>query len=129
MRDSANPRVFGKGTACMRSRSPKWNNGRARFVAIGVIIVGSALVGPGLAAQGRASNLDDRDAAGRAASPAPSPAEERLKWDVTYLAADERDGRAPGTKGIESAADYVAHVFRDAGLRSAPGAEGFFQPF
>ena len=62
-------------------------------------------------------------------APRPSPADERLKSDVTYLAADERDGRAPGTKGIEAAADYIADVFKEAGLKPAPGAQGYFQPF
>jgi len=94
-----------------------------------VVVLGSALVGASLAPLAHAARLDDLGAAGRAASPAPSPAEERLNWDVTYLAADERDGRAPGTKGIEAAADYIAHVFREAGLKPAPGAQGFFQPF
>ena len=55
--------------------------------------------------------------------------EERLKGDVSFLASDARDGRAPGTKGIEAAADYIADVFRGAGLKPAPGADGYFQPF
>ncbi len=59
----------------------------------------------------------------------PTPAEVRLKADVTYLADDLRDGRSPGTNGIEAAADYVAGVFRELGLKTAPGAEGYFQPF
>src|SRR5262245_23787515 len=52
-----------------------------------------------------------------------SPAETRLKADV----ADE--GRARGTPGIEVSADYIAAAFKDAGLRSAPGDDGYFQPF
>jgi hypothetical protein len=58
-----------------------------------------------------------------------SPAESRLKADVTFLADDAREGRGPGTKGIDAAADYIATVFKEAGLKPAPGAEGFFQPF
>lgn len=53
----------------------------------------------------------------------------RLKADVAYLADDAREGRAPGTAGIEAAADYIAAAFKDAGLKPAPGAHGFFQPF
>ena len=56
-------------------------------------------------------------------------AEERMKADVNFLAADARDGRAPGTAGIEAAAEYVADVFKGAGLKPAPGRKGYFQPF
>ncbi len=58
-----------------------------------------------------------------------SPAELRLRDDVTYLAADDREGRGPGTRGIDEAADYISFVFKTAGLKPAPGAEGYFQPF
>ena len=64
----------------------------------------------------------------RADEPA-SPAASRLKGDVAYLADDAREGRAPGTAGIEAAADYVADAFKKAGLKPAAGAEGYFQPF
>ncbi len=56
-------------------------------------------------------------------------AEVRLRSDVTFLADDAREGRAPGTNGIESAADYIAGVFKEAGLATVPGAEGYSQPF
>jgi hypothetical protein len=59
----------------------------------------------------------------------PSPTEMRLRDDVTYLAADEREGRGPGTRGIDEAADYISFVFKSAGLKPAPGADGYFQPF
>ena len=52
-----------------------------------------------------------------------------MKSDVTFLAADAQEGRAPGTKGIEASADYIANVFKKAGLKPAPGADGYFQPF
>jgi hypothetical protein len=58
-----------------------------------------------------------------------SPAEARLKNDVSFLADDARDGRAPGTRGIEASADYIAAAFKDAGLKPAQGAQGYFQPF
>lgn len=58
-----------------------------------------------------------------------SPSQARLKQDVSFLAADAQEGRAPGTKGIEASADYIANVFREVGLKPAPGADGYFQPF
>ncbi len=57
------------------------------------------------------------------------PAVMRLQADVTYLADDRRGGRGPGTTGIDDAADHIAAVFREAGLSTAPGADGYFQPF
>jgi hypothetical protein len=57
------------------------------------------------------------------------PAEARLRGDVTFLADDAREGRAPGTSGIEAAAEYVAAGFKEVGLKPAPGLEGYFQPF
>jgi hypothetical protein len=58
-----------------------------------------------------------------------SPAAIRLRNDVMFLADDAREGRAPGTAGIEAAANYIATMFNIAGLKPAPGAEGYFQPF
>ncbi len=53
----------------------------------------------------------------------------RLRADVAYLADDAREGRGPGTAGIDAAADYIAKAYEAAGLKPAPGAEGYFQPF
>ena len=33
--------------------------------------------------------------------------EDRLRADVTWLAAPEREGRGPGTKGIRDAATWI----------------------
>jgi len=68
-------------------------------------------------------------AADQAPGSTPSAAETRLRADVTYLADDSREGREPGTKGIEAAADYIASAFKEMGLKPAPGADGYFQPF
>jgi hypothetical protein len=62
-------------------------------------------------------------------SPYVSPSQARLKADVTFLAADAQEGRAPGTQGIEACADYIARSFKESGLKPAPDADGFFQPF
>jgi Peptidase family M28/PDZ domain/PA domain len=58
-----------------------------------------------------------------------SPSQTRMKADVGFLAADAQDGRAPGTKGIEASADYIAASFKDSGLKPAPGLDDYFQPF
>jgi hypothetical protein len=59
----------------------------------------------------------------------PTAAEARLKADVGFLADDAREGRAPGTKGIEAAATFIADAFSKAGLKTAPGCDGYFQTF
>ena len=58
-----------------------------------------------------------------------SPVEARFRSDVGFLAHDAREGRAPGSAGIEAAAGYIAGMFEGAGLTPAPGADGFFQTF
>ncbi len=58
-----------------------------------------------------------------------SPAQARLRADVAYLADDAREGRGPGTKGLDAAADYIATTFKEVGLKTAPGADGYFQHF
>lgn len=60
---------------------------------------------------------------------APEPALTRLRADVSFLADDAQGGRAPGSSGIERSADYIAKVFEDLGLTTAPGLDGYFQPF
>jgi hypothetical protein len=50
----------------------------------------------------------------------------RILADVRYLADDAREGRGVGTRGIDSAANYVARGFQQAGL--APGEKnGYLQ--
>jgi hypothetical protein len=66
--------------------------------------------------------------------------QDRLREAVTWLAAPEREGRGPGTAGIEAAAVWVAGQFADLGLApvAAEGSENRpaepqpaepFQPF
>ena len=47
--------------------------------------------------------------------------------DVRYLSDDRLGGRLIGAGGADSAADYLARRFRQAGLRPSPS--GWFQPF
>src|SRR2546425_1889150 len=54
--------------------------------------------------------------------------EARMRRDITCLASDECEGRGPGTKGIDKAADYIAGEFKKAGLKPG-GTAGYFQPF
>jgi len=58
---------------------------------------------------------------------------ERMKADVEWLAAPEREGRGAGSRGLDAAASYLADRFEQLGLSPlAPGAGGadrFFQPF
>ena len=54
---------------------------------------------------------------------------ERLRSNVEWLAAPEREGRGPGTAGIEAAAEWVGEQFVDLGLTTAAEATGPFQPF
>ena len=44
--------------------------------------------------------------------------ETRLKQSVEYLASDELQGRAPGTEGIDKAADYIAKRMAKTGLKT-----------
>jgi hypothetical protein len=72
-------------------------------------------------------------AAAEKAAPAPSSehlaCEARLRRDITFLASEECEGRGPGTRGIDKAADYIAEQFKKAGLKPG-GADGsYFQPF
>jgi hypothetical protein len=66
---------------------------------------------------------------GTAGSGYVSPAEVRLRADVGYLAADERGGRGVGTKGIDDAANYLAAILREAGLKPIPSTGSYFQEF
>lgn len=57
-----------------------------------------------------------------------NPSLERMKKDLFLLASPEFEGRGPGTKGLDLAADYIAEQFKSAGLEPG-GKEGYFQPF
>ena len=44
-------------------------------------------------------------------------ARERLKRDMEFLAADDLQGRLPGTEGANEAVAYIIRNFQEAGLR------------
>lgn len=52
----------------------------------------------------------------------------RIAADLSYLAADEREGRGLGSPGLDSAARYIADQMARAGL-SPGGTQGYFQEF
>lgn len=54
-----------------------------------------------------------------------SPSVSRLQQDVAWLAADEREGRGVGTRGLEQAAEYIAAEFERLGLKPA-GEDGTY---
>ncbi len=58
---------------------------------------------------------------------APVFSADRMLEYVSYLAGDELEGRAPGSAGIDKAANYIAEQFTKAGLK--PGADdgSYFQ--
>ncbi len=54
--------------------------------------------------------------------------ENRINEDVSFLADDKLEGRATGTIGEKTAADYIAKRFKSLGLKEK-GTEGYFQDF
>ena len=51
------------------------------------------------------------------------PSAEKLRQYVTYLAADELDGRRTGTAGANDAARFIATEFAKLGLQPAPATD------
>jgi hypothetical protein len=62
-----------------------------------------------------------------AAPSQPLLAADRVRAHVEYLADDQLEGRAAGTRGHELAALYVASQFRSLGLRPAGESNGWYQ--
>lgn len=46
---------------------------------------------------------------------------------LNYLASDELEGRGLGTKGLDLAADYIAHKFKSYGLERSSSLKNYFQ--
>jgi hypothetical protein len=53
----------------------------------------------------------------------------RFQKHIAYLAGDELEGRGVGSKGIESAAEYIAAQYKEVGLSPAGSDGTYFQPF
>jgi len=52
-----------------------------------------------------------------------------VRNSVYYLASPEREGRGPGTAGLDEAACYVAGYYHSLHLQPPPRQKSFFQPF
>ncbi|MGF6927238.1 hypothetical protein QFZ48_002738 [Chitinophaga sp. W2I13] len=48
---------------------------------------------------------------------------------IATLAADDMQGRYPGTPGIEKAAQFISSEFEKAGIQPLPGEKSFLQEF
>ncbi len=59
----------------------------------------------------------------------PARAEDRFFSDVAALASPELEGRAPGSKGIERATQYLENRFRELGLIPSGDEGGYRQRF
>ena len=58
-----------------------------------------------------------------------SPAAHRALADLQYLAADAREGRGVGTRGLEEAGQYLAAAFKKIGLAPGGTDSSYFQSF
>lgn len=67
--------------------------------------------------------------AGAGAAGADALAVDSLRTTVNYLADDAREGRGPGTRGIDQAAEFIAARFKAAGLDPAGDHDTYFQGF
>ncbi len=54
---------------------------------------------------------------------------DRVGGDIQYLASEELQGRAPGSEGLQKAADYMRDAFKEAGLTSGVTDGSYYQPF
>ncbi|MFT3786718.1 MAG: M20/M25/M40 family metallo-hydrolase [Tepidisphaeraceae bacterium] len=52
-----------------------------------------------------------------------------VRRDVDWLASPQRQGRGPGTAGLDETADYIARRFESLQLQVVPGMSSYFQPF
>jgi Tol biopolymer transport system component len=59
----------------------------------------------------------------------PKISAEDLRAEVGWLADPAREGRATGTEGAKTSADWIAEEFRKAGLSPLPGAKNAFNEF
>jgi peptidase M28-like protein/peptidase M1-like protein/PDZ domain-containing protein len=92
--------------------------------------IGDTPLALNLTPQGRPINLAPRKAL---AEVKPAFDIERMKADVEWLAAPEREGRGAGSRGLDAAANYIAQRFERLGLspltQGARGDDRYFQHF
>jgi hypothetical protein len=117
----------------MQSRTPSFDSLR---VAAVVVAFAAASPAPACLAADAAAPAPAGAAApaAKALATADGPLRDRLRESVEWLASPDREGRGPGTKGIDQAGRWVADQFTSIGLATVgPGQEGgaekLFQPF
>jgi aminopeptidase N len=92
--------------------------------------IGDTPLARNLAPQARPINLAPRKAL---AEVKPAFDTTRMKADVEWLAAPEREGRGAGSRGLDAAANYIAERFARLGLSplvsGARGDDRYFQSF
>ena len=100
------------------------------LAALAIAVVGVSFGEAGESTGGRPSERAENLPAGDDATRS-EPLRARLQEAVTWLAAPEREGRGPGTKGIDEAADWVGRQFAGIGLATVDGrpVEESFQRF
>jgi len=80
----------------------------------------------GMTVLGALAHAGEPAAAGRSPD---SDAVGRMRAAVEWLAAPDREGRGPGTKGIDAAAEYVAARLAETGLDTKVVGDGPYQAF
>jgi aminopeptidase N len=92
--------------------------------------IGDTPLARNLAPQARPIKLEPRKALAEVKPQFDMP---RMRADVEWLAAPEREGRGAGSRGLDAAANYIAERFERLGLSPLePGAHSdgrYFQPF
>lgn len=98
--------------------------GRTKAVVVAGLVAALAAAGRPLDATEVADRRPGAPEAARS-----STAIDVLREDVAWLAAPEREGRGPGTSGIEAAAEWVVRRFAEIGLKPPADRETKLQPF
>jgi hypothetical protein len=92
-------------------------------------VLSGGLLGALLGAATAAEHTPVPDTHIGATKPAVTVAKDEMKSDVYYLASDALQGRGLKTKGLDTAADFIASRFQSLGLKPLPGLDGYFEPF
>jgi Zn-dependent M28 family amino/carboxypeptidase len=95
------------------------------FIALALCISGSAQQPATSKAANSVPVISGLSPAGRAAAATIDP--EKIRAHVRFLSLDLLEGRGPGTRGAEVAAEYIATQFALAGVEPAGGNGSYFQ--
>jgi len=108
-----------------------WRGGRSGRVVVAIVGAFGLMARPQGLAQEPAPAAAPTSAAkpDRPLVPAELKRRERLRESVGWLAAAEREGRGPGTVGIDQAGEWIAEQFVALGLDTSIVGGKPFQPF